>query len=86
MTEQELLKLLDMGEHSELECKLAKGGLPKDVWETYSAFANTKGGIILLGIEENNGVFSPVKGVDVVKLQKAFWDHINSKQVSVNIL
>lgn len=56
---------------------LAKGGLPKDVWETYSAFANTKGGIILLGIEENNGVFSPVKGVDVVKLQKAFWDHIN---------
>lgn len=86
MTEQELLKLLDMGEHSELECKLAKGGLPKDVWETYSAFANTKGGIILLGIEENNGSFYPVKGVDVVKIQKAFWDHINSKQVSVNIL
>lgn len=86
MTEQELLKLLDMGEHSELECKLAKGGLPKDVWETYSSFANTKGGIILLGIEENNGSFYPVKGVDVVKIQKAFWDHINSKQVSVNIL
>lgn len=86
MTEQELLKLLDMGEHSELECKLAKGGFPKDVWETYSAFANTKGGIILLGIEEKNGIFSPVKCVDVVKLQKAFWDHINSKQVSVNIL
>lgn len=86
MTEQELLKLLDMGEHSELECKLAKGGLPKDVWETYSAFANTKGGIILLGIEENTEGFSPVKGVDVVKLQKSFWDHINSKQVSVNIL
>lgn len=86
MTEQELLKVLNMGEHSELECKLAKGGLPKDVWETYSAFANTKGGIILLGIEEKNGSFSPVKGVDVVKLQKNFWDHINSKQVSVNIL
>lgn len=75
-----------MGEHSELECKLAKGGLPKDVWETYSAFANTTGGVILLGIEEKNGAFSPVKNVDVVKLQKSFWDHINSKQVSVNIL
>lgn len=86
VTEEELLKLLDMGEHSELECKLAKGGLPKDVWETYSAFANTKGGIILLGIEETNGSFSPVEGIDVVKLQKAFWDHVNSKQVSDNIL
>lgn len=86
MTEQELLEILTMGEHSELECKLAKGGLPKDVWETYSAFANTTGGVILLGIEEKDNRFFPVKNVDVVKLQKSFWDHINSKQVSVNIL
>ena len=34
-----------------LECKRAKTEVPKSVWETYSAFANTIGGTILLGIE-----------------------------------
>lgn len=35
-----------------LECKLAEGGLAKSLRETYSSFANTEGGTILLGIEE----------------------------------
>lgn len=44
-------------ESAVLECKLAvgkdgKGKLPKDFWETYSSFANTGGGIVLLGVKE----------------------------------
>ena len=39
-------------ESSEVECKLAngkngKGALPNDMWESYSAFANTDGGAIV---------------------------------------
>ena len=39
--------LLQLGERITFECKKAEGQLPKSVWETYSSFANTIGGIIL---------------------------------------
>ena len=49
-------------ESVDLECKLAlgqdgQGKLPKDFWPTYSAMANTDGGLILLGVQEKKGHF-----------------------------
>ena len=43
MTEQDVLELLQYGEHIHLECKKAETTLPNSVWETYSSFANTDG-------------------------------------------
>lgn len=75
-------------ENNRIEAKKALGGLPHSVWETYSAFANTIGGIILLGVEEHKDKsLHPVDLPDPEKLTKEFWDIVNNpNKVSVNIL
>ena len=71
-----------------LEIKKAKGGLPNSLWETYSAFANCYGGVIILGaIEHKNGGFKTTGLENETKLRKEFWDTINNKQkISANLL
>ena len=44
-----LLNLLQLGEDQEVEFKSAAGGLPKSLWESLSAMANSEGGWIVLG-------------------------------------
>ncbi|NQY87202.1 MAG: putative DNA binding domain-containing protein [Colwellia sp.] len=79
-------------ESCELECKLAggrdgNGAVPNDMWESYSAFANTRGGEILLGIKEKKGKFT-LEGIkNPAPLIKNIWDTVNNtNKVSHNLL
>ena len=75
-------------ENNRLEAKRASGGLPESIWETYSAFANALGGIILLGVAEApDKSLSTIDLPDPELLVEEFWEMVNDKSVvSDNIL
>ena len=89
MDKSTIIKLLSIGENREIEFKESKNKLPKSIWETYSSFCNTRGGIIVLGIKEDtkNKIYS-IEGVENVQnILKDFWNSINNKEkVSCNVL
>lgn len=84
----DLSKFSEYKENNCLEVKKAKGGLPRSLWDTYSSFANSYGGVIVLGVVENDdGSFRTTGLENPEKLQKDFWDTINNRtKVSVNLL
>lgn len=76
-------------EYFEIEYKSGKGGFPKEMWKTYSAFANTNDGIIIIGVKENRGSFE-IEGLtdeQLSKYKKQLWDDCNNPNaISCNIL
>ncbi len=65
-----------------------RGQVPASLWETYSAMANTEGGIILLGVQENqDGHFRSVGIPDIDRVERDFWNQVNdSDKVNRNLL
>lgn len=94
MTENSaLLDILTLKEGVDIECKLAggqdgKGALPIDFWKTYSAFANTRGGSVFLGVREKPAGHFSLVGVQ--NPEKVITDLFNTagnpSKVSANLL
>jgi len=76
-------------ESDEIEYKSAASGFPKDFWKTYSAFANTSGGVIVLGVKETNGkfTFDGLLDEQIEKYKRDFWNNANNPStISANLL
>jgi len=81
--------LLVRGECETIEFKNAKGGFPSSFWETYSAFANTDGGVIVLGVTEKNGKvhLDSLSEEQIGKYKNDFWSNVNNRStISCNLM
>ena len=87
MTSEELKKLIKTGENGVAEFKRGRGGVPGDFWPSYSAFANTDGGVIVLGVSEKNDI-RVIEGVEnAEKVRADLWNAANNPdKVSDNVL
>ncbi len=68
----------------QLEFKKGSGGFPKDAWSTYSAFANTEGGLLIIGVDDD-GKVTGISNPEQIK--KDFIDTANNLgKVSYNLI
>lgn len=85
----DLNEIFKSSEKVNVEVKAAQGGIPNSIWETYSSFANTFGGTIILGIGEDKATkkFVPVGVSEPQKMLSDIWNTLNNRQkISGNIL
>lgn len=80
-TKDPIRELVGKGETLEVEFKSARGGFPGSFWESYSAFANTNGGTIVLGVVEKNNrfLFDGLTEETIIRYKKIFWDCAHNK-------
>ena len=91
-TLKDLKDELQNGEKFDFECKESESVVPKSVYESYSSFANTNGGVIVLGVKEikkprRNEDRFVIQGISNAQSQmNDIWNTLNGNKVNVNIL
>ena len=72
MEKAELIERLKGYEWNDIEFKEARRDVPKNAYETVSAFANTEGGHLVFGVRQNGDDFEVVGVLAVDKVQSDF--------------
>ena len=85
MTKEELIARIEDLEWRDFEVKEAKSELPKNIWETVSAFANTSGGWIVLGVRQVGKNFTASGVENVEKLEQDFFSTIRSQKFNARL-
>ena len=80
MKKDELIKRLKDIEWDDFEVKKAKNELPKNIWETVSAFSNTSGGWIVLGVAQQGKEFEIIGIENAEKLEQDFFSAMRSQK------
>lgn len=83
MTKEELIQKLTSLEWEDFEVKAAKSELPKSIWETVSAFSNTSGGWIVLGVQEKGNDFEITGVRNGEKLEQDFLNTLKGIKFNV---
>ena len=87
MNSEEIKRLVAKSENAAVEFKRARGGVPADFWPSYSSFANTDGGVIILGVREKDGKREIEGMADTEKIVADLWNAVNNQdKVSANVL
>jgi len=82
-----ILAALALGEDEDWEFKSARGGVPGSLWETVSAMANTRGGVVVLGVVQRDERFE-IQGLpSPARARQQVLDLANSRdKISANLL
>lgn len=82
----DLLDRLDVDEGIDLEFKACRDKVPSSLWPTLSAFANTRGGIVVLGVSEDDGVLAITGVTNAGRIQQQLTDQLrNPQKLSVEV-
>lgn len=81
---EELLFTDDWKEGLQLEFKKSNKALPRDAWPTYSAFANTEGGILVLGVDDDGNILGLERPEQIKK--ELIDTSNNPSKVSYNLI
>jgi len=79
MNKKELLKRLSDIEWDDFEVKTANSELPKNIWETVSAFANSSGGWIVFGVSQKGKKFEIIGISNPEKIEQDFVNILRSR-------